>query len=159
MHLKYILFLLLILSGFKVRSQILLNEDSTQIRKAVVSNGALAKISVEKDVEMKGNYLKMIFRFPSPPEGNSCLMGMTFYLTVQNKCFKYYEDYWGKDIADQRIVEFNLPSYGLKPVAGGLKWVNSNKGFMARLIPKKAGNNKFDSVYILEFEKLSLKAR
>jgi hypothetical protein len=150
MYLKSLFFLLLILSGFRAKSQILLNADSTQIRREIGLHG---KSMIEKNIEMKGYYHKLIFHSTLlPPEGNSYLMETTFYLTLKNNCFKYNETYWGKDLANQRIAEFNKPSYGLKAVKGGLKWVNTDKGFEATLIPKKIGKLKFASEYILEFK-------
>ena len=141
--------------GFTAKSQILLNADSSQIRKEMSSRrGALHTSTTEKDIETKGYYCKMVFWFPLPMEGNSCLMNMTFYLTLNNKCFKYDETYWGRDLADQRIDEFTQPLYGMKRVTGSLKWVNAVTGFEASLIPKRMDDNKFASEYILEFKQL-----
>jgi len=155
MSLKWFLFLLLISKGFTVKSQTLLNADSSQIRKELNLRGVgLKKSYIERDLELKGYYRKMIFQFPIPPEGNSCLMKITFYLTLKNKCFKYDEAYWGKDIVDKRIREFNKPTSGLTQVKGSLKWINPGEGFEVNLFSKRIGKNKFVSMYILEFKQL-----
>jgi len=152
MGLKSILLLLLTFIVLNAKAQILLNADSSQIKKTIsVRGGGLKKSFIEKNIEMKGLYKKMVFRFPTPMEGNSCLMDMTFCLTLKNECFKYYEDYWGEDIANQRIDDLKK-SYELKQVKGYLKWVDDKKGFEISMIPERIGNNKFASAYILEIK-------
>ena len=95
----------------------------------------------------------MVVQYPLPPEGNACLIKTTFCLTLKNKCFKYYEDYWGKELADQKID--NLKTYypKLQQVKNEFKWIDIDNDFAVRLIPEKIGNNKFASVYVLEIKK------
>jgi len=153
MSIKYLAFLFLLLINFSVKAQILLNADSSEITTVIKrQGGVLIKRRVDKDVATKDRYKKILFGFPQPLEGNSCLMNITVSLTRRNKCSKYYEKYWGKDIADSRLEELRRAFRGLIPVKGSLKWIDRDKGFKITLIPIKIGNNKFASVYILKFE-------
>ncbi len=158
MYLKYFLLLLTTFVGFTAKSQILLNVDSSKISKTVgLQGGRLYQSTIEKDSEINGYYQKMVFRFPIPPEGNSSLMNMTFYLTLKNKCFKIDGAYWGRDLADKRIDELSQPLqplYRVKRANGQLKWTNLEKGFEVSLIPDKIGNNTFASVYHVDFQEL-----
>jgi hypothetical protein len=153
MSIKYLTILFLLLINFSVKAQILLNADSSEIATAIKRQGGeLIKHRVDKDVATKDHYKKIFFGFTQPLEGNSCLINITVSLTRRNKCSKYYEKYWGKDIADSRIEELGRSFRGLIPVKGALKWIDRDKGFKITLIPIKIRNNKFASVYILKFE-------
>lgn len=157
MLLRCLLFLFLMFVGLGLKAQvILLNADSSQIQKEVRLHGViLKKYSIEKDLTTKDQYKRMFFRpLIIPPEGNACLISMTFYLTLKNKCFKYDEYYWGAELADQRIDELKK-TYGLKQVKGSLKWINNDKNIEIDLIPKKIGNNNLASAYLLEFKSLN----
>jgi hypothetical protein len=152
---SFLFFFLLIVTGLRVKSQTLLNANFSKIRKEVESQGGgLTKGFIEKNIEMNGRYKKVVVQYPLSPEGNSCLMKTTFCLTLKNKCFKYYEDYWGEDIATQKIDEIKKYYSGLKRVKNELKWIDNERAFEVNLIPKRIGNNKFASVYILEYFKI-----
>jgi hypothetical protein len=153
MCLKCSLFILLILVVVKSKAQTFLNADAGQIKKEILfQGGALKKSFVEKDIEMHGYYRKMIFQFGSPTEGNSGIINMTFCLTLKNKCFKYYESYWGRDLVDETIEKFNKSSYGLNRIKSSLKWVNPERKFEASIDSERVGNSKIFSVYILEIK-------
>lgn len=159
MSLRCLLFLFLMFVGLGLKAQvILLNADSSQIQKEVRLHGViLKKYSIEKGLKTKDQYKRMFFRpLIIPPEGNACLISMTFYLTLKNKCFKYDEDYWGEELADQRIDELKK-SFGLKQINGSLRWINDYKNIEIDLIPEKMGNNNFASAYLLEFKSLNSK--
>lgn len=153
---KYFLFLFFLIAiGLRVKSQTLLNADFSKISKEVeLQGGGLKKIVIEKNIEMNGDYKKVIFQYPLPSEGNSCLMKTTFCLKLKNKCFKYYEYYWGEELADQKVDELKKYYSRLKQVKDELKWIDDDKGFEVNLIPQRIGNNKFASVYILEYSKI-----
>jgi hypothetical protein len=156
MFLNRLLFLLLlIIIGRGVKSQTLLNAGSAQIMKEVkLKGGGLYKSSIEKSQELKGRYKKIVFHYPLPPEGNACLLKTTFYLTFDNKCFKYYEDYWGEKLADQQLDELKRYYPNLRRVKNALKWIDNDNGFEVNLIPERIGNNKFASAYLLEVKKI-----
>jgi hypothetical protein len=149
---SFLLLFILIINGLRLKSQTLLNADSFKIKKEVeLQGGRLTKSFTEKSIEMNERYKKVVFQYPMPPEGNSCLMKTTFCLTLKNKCFKYYEEYWGEDIAVQKIDELKKYYSGLRRVKNELKWIDNEKVFEVNLIPKIVGNKKFASVYILEY--------
>ncbi|MGZ3756852.1 MAG: hypothetical protein ACXVAY_14045 [Mucilaginibacter sp.] len=150
-----LLVLLLTITWLSVKSQTLLNADFSKIKKEVkLKGGGLNKSFIEKNIEMTGNYKKIVFSYPLPPEGNSCLMKTSFCLTLKNKCFKYYEDYWGEELANKKIKELQIYYPDLKRVKVGFRWVDINKKFEVDLIPKKTSKNKFASIYILEIKQI-----
>ena len=145
---------LLIVSGQGVKSQTLLNADSSKILKEVkLKGGGLFKSFIEKNIEIKGRYKKIVFHYQLPSEGNTCLLKTTFYLTLDNKCFKYYEDYWGEKLADKKLDELKRYYPGLKRIKNELKWRDIGNRFEIDLIPERIGNNKFASAYLLEVKK------
>ncbi|MFI5140149.1 MAG: hypothetical protein ACHQIM_20175 [Sphingobacteriales bacterium] len=160
MSLKCSLLILMTLVAIKTKAQILINADANQIKKEIMLRGGTLKRSfVEKDIEMHGYYHKMIFQFGSPPEGNSGIINMTFCLTLKNKCFKYYQSNWGRDLVDETIEKFNKSSYGLNRIKSSLKWVNLDRNFEASIDSQRVGKNKIFSVYILEIKKSDYKIR
>jgi hypothetical protein len=144
------------LIGLNLKAQrILLDASSSQIENSVRSQGVLlTKNFIEADIKTKSHYRKMIFR-PAviPPEGNSSLISITFYLTLKNKCFKYDEDYWGDELAYKRINELKT-LYKLKEGKNTLQWISGDSKIEIDLIPEKIGNNKFASTYLLEFKEI-----
>jgi hypothetical protein len=152
---KWLLFLILIFTGFRAKSQNLLDTDSSKIMKEVaLQGGTLTKCFVEQNIEMNGRYKKMLVQYPIPPEGNKCLMKTTFCMTLKNRCFKYAEDYWGEQLADQKIDKLKKYYRGLKRVKNELKWVDNDNRFEIDLIPERIGNNKFASAYLLVVKKI-----
>lgn len=115
--------------------------------------GYILKTSAEKDIKKQGHYSKLIFRFSTPPEGNDCLLDITFYLTPQNKCFKYDERFWGNTHLDAEVNALCNSSYGFKKEKKSLKWINTHKSYEARVYTEKSIHNKTASVYMLEFKK------
>jgi hypothetical protein len=156
---KCFLFLfLLLVTELKVKSQTLLNADLSRIKEEVeIQDGGLQKSFIEENIEMKGAYKKFVFRYSLPPEGNDCLMKTTFCLTLKNKCFKYYEEYWGEKRADQKIEVLKIYYPRLQQVKKELKWIDNDNGFEISLIPKKLDNNSFPSVYVLEIKNIDVK--
>ncbi|HWZ02913.1 MAG TPA: hypothetical protein VNX40_04830 [Mucilaginibacter sp.] len=124
------------------------------MKEVALQGGGLTKCFVEKNIEIKGHYKKMVVRYPIPPEGNDCLIKTTFCLTLKNRCFKYVEEYWGKELADQKIDEFKRYYHGLKQVKNEQKWIDNDNRFEIDLIPERIGNNKFASAYHLEVKKI-----
>jgi hypothetical protein len=152
---KWLRFLVLIFAGFRAKSQNLLDADSSKIMKEVaLQGGGLTKCFAEKNIETNGRYKKMVVRYPIPPEGNICLMKSTFCMTLKNRCFKYYEDYWGEELANQKLDKLKRYYHGLKRVKNKLKWIDYDNRFEIDLIPERMGNNKFASAYLLEVKKI-----
>ncbi len=155
MSLKYILFILLTFAAINASAQIFINADSNQIKKEMrLRSAGLYKNFVEKDIETRGYYRKMVFRFPSPPEGNACLMRITFFFTHQGKCFKYYESYWGRGLLEDTIKRFDKHANGLNRVKGCLRWVSPDGKFEASIDSQRVGNSEIYSVYNLKIKNL-----
>ncbi|WDF77790.1 hypothetical protein ACFGVS_18820 [Mucilaginibacter sp. AW1-7] len=145
----------LIISCLSVKSQVILNADYAKIKHEVgLKGGRLRRSFIEKNIETNGRYKKVIFSYPLPPEGNSCLMKTIYCLTLKNKCFKYYEDYWGNDLAEKRIADLKIYYPNLKQVKNESRWIDVDNKFEVDLIPKKIGGNNFASAYLLKIKQI-----
>ncbi|MEO6978624.1 MAG: hypothetical protein ABI113_09610 [Mucilaginibacter sp.] len=91
-----------------------------------------------------------------PPEGNSTKIRTIFCFNKAGQCVKYYDEYWGKELAVQKIDEARRYSPQLKKVKNSQKWIDVEKGFEMNLIPVKIGKSNFASVYIVEFKSLTI---
>lgn len=128
MILKILLFVFLILGGLQAKSQILLNTDSTQIKRQMLSQGGILRHNIkEYGFERPGYYYTIDYTFPSSLAKKNGIGLMTFYLTISNKCFEYEIFYFSDTYISELKKAFNEPSSGLTEVRDSLKWINSKK--------------------------------
>jgi len=134
---KCFLFLILILLGVKSQSQTLLNSDLSEIKKEIgLQKGGLKKIVLKKDsanISLK----EVTFSYQTPPEGNTCIFDTKFYLTSNNKCFRYIDRYWGDELPYQKINELKKYYPTLKQVDNKSQWVDYQNKFEVILTQDK----------------------
>ena len=150
---KPYLLILLICICFTARSQNFLRSNPSQIKKEMAAKGAkLIKNFVENGIKSQGDYREIIFSFPKPKSDKGGILNMTFDLTLNGKCFKYYANYYGDDWLNKLRDSLDKRSKGLKRVKDSLKWVDGDKRYQVRIAKYSSAGPKRYPLFIFEIE-------
>jgi len=151
--LKLSLFLLLFLPGITVKSQVLLNSDSAQIKRQILSQGGRLRISALEDgQEFPGYYHILIFKFSESSIRKNGIHLTTFFLTTKNKCFAYTVSYADTSYIAKLKNTFNQTNSGMKQVGNRLMWINPVKKYIVKVLPNIPVNGKIAPVFDLEIK-------
>jgi len=151
MILKIYIFTLLLLGGITAKSQILLNADSSQIKKQLLSQGGRLRVNaVEDGIAFPGYYHILLFKFSESAFEKNGIVLMTFYLTLKNKCFDYRVSYVDDHYLGKLKETFNKPESGLNQVDNRLEWIDPVKKYVIKIWPGIPVNGKNASNFDLE---------
>jgi hypothetical protein len=152
--LRKCLLIFLVLAGITAKSQSLLNIDSAEITKQVLSKGGkLSRSTIESGLELPGSYHTIVYKFQESLNVPGDIYSMIFFLNLKNKCFKYLIGYTNDRYIDTLKKMFNSPDSGLKKVGGNLKWINPIKKYELTVLPRLSVNGAISHTFILEIKK------
>jgi hypothetical protein len=141
---RHILFITLIVIGFKSKSQTLLNRDLSEINKVILLQKGRLVHKSEKSAK---------FGYIIPPDGNVCIFNTTFYFTSKHKCFKYVNKYWGDEFPIKEINRLKKCYPDLKTIVNNSRWIDYNQKFKLTLVNDKHTH----AIYSLIIENIDLK--
>jgi hypothetical protein len=147
---KNILFPLLILSAFRAKAQELLNTNENQIKKYMNAKGGILKFEeLQNDEVLGGRYNELIYTFPKSKVEVSDILFMTFYLTVKNKCVRYFTAYKTNKFLKDLINNFDNPNSGLTRIDKTMKWINKNKNYEIEILTSRFSSRK-STAFVLD---------
>jgi hypothetical protein len=156
MALKTFLIVLLTALGLFAKSQTLLNADSTRIKKQMLSQGAIKRHNVLTHhwYDKSTQHYEIDYDFPPSLIKKNGASLIVFYLTPENKCFKYLLYYYGYNHTKQLYAKFDDPNSGLKQVKGKLEWIDLKKNYKISVLTSLPVNGRIADTFILQYENM-----
>jgi len=155
MKLKVCLFLLVFFRIVSAKSQILLDADSAKIKAEMdLQGGKFVFNRMQEDLETSKYCYVILYKFPPKIVLEKGIVHVAYYLTPDNKCYKYFVTYYNDSLYVPKLTDsFDKPNTGLKRLKDSLTWINSNKNYRLSILPRIPINGKIIPPFILEIEK------
>ena len=143
--------LLLILLVFDAKSQSLLGLSKAQIKKSIKARHGVIKSDNFYSAGIIGPpHSELFCSFPEVIASKDDIHFIIFYLSKNDKCYKYVTTYGSDKSLRALINNFNNPNSELKKVDKDLKWVNASRGYEMEIIPGKMKSGQKTSIFILD---------
>jgi hypothetical protein len=135
------------------KSQDFLNKNLSQISDENSTKFSHIFNRLEKGIQIPGYYHVIICKFTKEAFEDSDITFMVFYISSNNKCFKYITSYASDKYLNKLEEHYNNSNLGLVTVKKNIMWLNDNKKYSIQILPNKLSNGQPTTSFILEVKK------
>lgn len=148
---KFGLLLIFITISISLKSQNVLNFNSSQIKKYTIEHhGTITDDNFFSFGTLDGPHRELFCSFPKSIAYKNDIYYMVFYLSKDDKCYKYTTTYGSDKNLKSLISNFDNPNSGLKRADNDLTWVELTKNYEIKILPGRAKRGSKTTMFMID---------